>query len=155
MDINLSEWRTWLLLYDNKYLIPIFIVLVFTLTFLYRKKNWKECAKAFLLTFLLSACIHYCFFAIVHHFPPAAKWRILSMLLVDEAVQWGYHIFINLIILRLVVEVIRLLVPIKIVSYVVFIFVSCVYLLIYILFFQAILDVPLIPFFYLIPDITY
>lgn len=129
MDISLKKLREILIFEYYLYLIPISIVLVFTLTFLYRKKSWKECGKAYLWTFIISSCLHYAFYAIVYQLLLDPKWHVLSMGLVKDAVNWSYNNLINLIVLRLIMKGLQRMIPVKFICYVVFTFVACVYLI--------------------------
>lgn len=149
----MAELRYWLLWNTYKYEIPISLILIFTLTFLYRKKSWKECGKAYLWIFIISACIHYVFYAIVYQLLLDPEWHVLSMGLVKDAVRWSYNNLINLIILRLIMKGLQRMIPIKVICYVVFTFVACVYLIFLSIYVQYFLGILLFPFINFVPDI--
>lgn len=105
---SLGDWKEYLLYSYFPYQESVSFILIFTLPFLCRKKNWKECGKVLGITFFLCACFHYAFIAIVHHFPPmTATWHILNKNLLKDAFRWSFYTLTHCILLRLLLEVLR------------------------------------------------
>lgn len=102
MDINWVKLCFWLLYNQYVYDTPISIILILTMTILFRKKSWKKCGIAFLLTFIICTLIYYSFFVIIYYItPPGPAW-IFSMLLLKESIHWSFYIIVNLILWRLI-----------------------------------------------------
>lgn len=77
----------------------ISLILIFTLTFLCKKKNWKECGKIFGIAFLLCTCVHYIFFAVFE--------REFSKALLADSIQWSFCTLLNFLFLRFLIEILR------------------------------------------------
>lgn len=99
--MKLFESKEQLLYNDFQYLIPISLVLIFILSFIYRNRSWKKCLKAFIL-FFICGIFHYFFFVIVYHLPPKPSWKIFSFCLLIDSFKWIIHIWFNFLLLTLV-----------------------------------------------------
>lgn len=104
MDINweiLHRLHHWLDYHEYEIDMPIAIILILTMTILFRKKSWKKCCLAFLLTFVICIFICYFFLSFLHPLPLGTEWKIYSMNLLKDSIHWSFFIIINLILWRL------------------------------------------------------
>lgn len=91
----MTEIKKWLIYNEFQYVILLSLALILILSFIYRKKSWKETAKALMIAFITYILIYYFFFAIVCHLPPKEKWRVFSTDLFIKAVDWSFYTWIN------------------------------------------------------------
>lgn len=87
---------------DYKNLIPI--VLIFILTILLRKKNWKKCGIIYFIAFFMCICSYY-LININYHMPPekAVAWKYFSKCVLRGSIRWSLYILLNLVLWRFVI----------------------------------------------------
>lgn len=157
MNINWKVVRNFIL-FNCNFDIPISIILILAMTILFRKKSWKKCVKAYLLTFLIASGIHYIFYVIVYHLPPGAEWKIFSMSLLKNAIGWSFYIIINSILWRFIIAIFYKIIPNKILFALIFTITFCLYTLFYVFILadeMNIFDPLLYKIFNKIPNIRY
>lgn len=102
MDIDLIVLRRWLLYNQNVNEMPIAVIIILTMTILFRKKSWKKCGLAFLRTFIIYIFIRYLFYLAIFRLPPGSEWKIFSMDLLKRSIHHSFYIMINLFLWRLI-----------------------------------------------------
>lgn len=165
IDINWLKLCIWLNYNQYVYDTPISIILILTMTIIFRKKSWKKCGIGFLKTFIICILIYYSLFLFIYktirpvfNIPPAYTWRIFSMPLLKDSIHWSFFIIINLILWRLIMTFYYRVLPNKFafIAAVSISFVLFALFYIFILIFENKLFCPLLhPIFNLIPDIYY
>lgn len=95
----LEVW-SWTLFNERKYLIPISLLVSFSLTLFCRNKSRKKCFKVFGFAFVIGTLCNYFFFVILRHIEPGTTWNILSTYLLKNSVLWSFYTMINFLILR-------------------------------------------------------
>lgn len=128
----MAELRYWLIWNDLKYLIPISLILIFGLTYLFRNKNWKKCILCSVVTFIIGTLCHYFFFVFVYHLKPGLTWHILSTDLLYEAISWSFYTILNFLILRFMLGILHLCKAKKAVCIIILLPVCCLYVIFYI-----------------------
>jgi len=103
---NLQHW----LIYNRyKYLTPISLILIFTLTYLYRNKSWKKCIRCFGVAFPIGTLCNFFFSMFVLQLIPKFPWqKILAVGYLSKAVDWSFYTMLNFLLLRSVVGVLHL-----------------------------------------------
>ena len=129
----MAELRDWLIWNDYKYLIPVSLVLIFTLTYLFRNKSWKKCIQCFAIGFIASTLCHYFFFVLVRHLKPGLSWRILSTDLLLKAIDWSFYAMLNFLVLRSVLGILHLCKAKKAVCILILLPVCSMYIMFYLL----------------------
>lgn len=154
----MAELQHWLIWNQLKYLIPTSLILIFSLTYLCRNKNWIKCILCFVVAFILGTICHHYFFVWVYHLKPGLTWHILSTSLLKDAIEWSFYTMLNFLILRSVLGILHLCKAKRAVRIIILLPVCCLYVMFYILivvYESYLFDPPLYSILNRIPEFRY
>ena len=148
----MDELRHWLIWNNRSYLIPISLILIFTLTFLFRNKSWKKCIVCFAVGFLTGILCYHLFFVWVLQLKPGltAGHDMLIRDYLKRAIDWSFYTMLNFLLLRSVLGILHLCRAGKAVCIIVLLPVCCLYIMFYFLieFYESYLFDPLMHLIY-------
>jgi len=133
--IYMNKLQHWLIYNSYKYLTPISLILIFTLTYLYRNKSWKKCIRCFGVAFLIGTLCNHFFFVWVLQLKPGltAGHDILLRDYLEKAVDWSFYTMLNFLLLRSVLGILHLCRAKKAVCIIVLLPVCYLYIMFYLL----------------------
>ena len=126
----------WLIFNKSTYLIPISLIIIFSFTFLGRKKSWKTCWKVFGLAFIICTLAHYIFYSVLAHIwlpgGYAAEWKVINTRVLSPAIRWSFPTLINFPLWKLILDISQKLISNKTIRNILLVLMICLYVLFFI-----------------------